>query len=94
MTQRKYYFYYLDEPVLDFFNLNDETAFKSLHEKLKLKYEEGKGEAAFYAVKVDIQFKAVTGREETMSTIQLDFAAKKKFDLKFGFEQTGPCLLS
>ncbi|MEK6892401.1 MAG: threonine--tRNA ligase, partial [Nanoarchaeota archaeon] len=48
-----------------------------------VKFVEAKGEAAFYAVKVDIQFKAVTGREETMSTIQLDFAAKKKFGLKY-----------
>ena len=48
-----------------------------------VKFTEAKGEAAFYAVKVDIQFKAVTGREETMSTIQLDFAAKTKFDLKY-----------
>ena len=48
-----------------------------------VKFIEAKGDAAFYAVKVDIQFKAVTGREETMSTIQLDFAAKKKFDLKY-----------
>ncbi len=49
----------------------------------KVKFVEAKGEAAFYGPKVDIQYRAVAGREETMSTIQLDFAAKKKFDLKY-----------
>lgn len=37
---RKYYFHYLDEPVLKFFNLAEETAFKAFHAKLKAKYEE------------------------------------------------------
>lgn len=50
---------------------------------LKVKFVEAVGEAAFYGPKVDIQYKAVTGREESMSTIQLDFAAKKRFGLKY-----------
>ncbi len=49
--------------------------------KLKVKFIEAENEAAFYGPKVDIQFKAITGREETMSTIQLDFAAKGRFEL-------------
>lgn len=40
-------------------------------------------EAAFYGPKVDIQFKSVIGREETMSTIQLDFVAKERFGLSY-----------
>jgi len=32
---------------------------------------------------VDAQFKSVIGREETMSTIQLDFTAKKRFSLTY-----------
>ncbi|MAG91596.1 threonine--tRNA ligase [Candidatus Woesearchaeota archaeon] len=51
--------------------------------KNNVKFEEVMGEAAFYGPKVDIQFKTVTGREESMSTIQLDFIAKKKFGLKY-----------
>jgi len=51
--------------------------------KLKVKFVEADDEAAFYGPKVDIQFKAVTGREETMSTIQLDFAAKERFELSY-----------
>ncbi|MBW2734432.1 MAG: threonine--tRNA ligase [Deltaproteobacteria bacterium] len=39
-----------------------------------LPFVEVKGEAAFYGPKVDIQITTVTGREETFSTNQLDFA--------------------
>jgi len=60
-----------------------EDVVRKVLKRNNVKFIEAKGEAAFYAVKVDIQFRAVTGREETMSTIQLDFAAKKKFDLKY-----------
>jgi threonyl-tRNA synthetase len=42
-----------------------------------LRFEEAKGEAAFYGPKVDIQLKTVTGREETFSTNQLDFAVPR-----------------
>src|SRR3989344_1993375 len=60
-----------------------EDIVRKVLQRNNVKFVEAKGEAAFYAVKVDIQFKAVTGREETMSTIQLDFAAKKRFGLKY-----------
>lgn len=46
-------------------------------------FVEADDEAAFYGPKVDIQFKSVIGREETMSTIQLDFAAKERFGLSY-----------
>jgi threonyl-tRNA synthetase len=45
-------------------------------------------EAAFYGPKVDVQFKSVIGREETMSTIQLDFIAKTRFGLTY-VDETG-----
>ncbi|MBI2278975.1 MAG: threonine--tRNA ligase [Candidatus Brennerbacteria bacterium] len=48
-----------------------------------VKFAETRGEAAFYGPKVDVQFTSVIGREETMSTIQLDFAAKKRFNLAY-----------
>ena len=51
--------------------------------KLKVNFTEADDEAAFYGPKVDVQFKSVTGREESMSTIQLDFAAKERFDLTY-----------
>ena len=50
---------------------------------LGVPYEESIGEAAFYGPKVDIQFTTAIGREESMSTIQLDFAAKERFGLTY-----------
>ena len=60
-----------------------ENVLRDVLKKNNVKFVEAKGEAAFYGPKIDIQLKAVTGREETISTIQLDFAAKKKFGLKY-----------
>ena len=42
-----------------------------------LPFTEVIGEAAFYGPKIDIQLKTVTGREETFSTNQLDFAVPR-----------------
>lgn len=50
---------------------------------LNVKFVEAIGEAAFYGPKIDIQFRNVWGREETLSTIQLDFAAKGRFSLNY-----------
>jgi threonyl-tRNA synthetase len=46
-------------------------------------YVDGPGEAAFYGPKIDIQFRTVTGREETVSTVQLDFAQPKRLGLEY-----------
>jgi threonyl-tRNA synthetase len=48
-----------------------------------LPFVEGKGEAAFYGPKIDVQFRTVTGREETGSTNQLDFAIPERMDLSY-----------
>ncbi|HEY8432122.1 MAG TPA: threonine--tRNA ligase, partial [Sandaracinaceae bacterium] len=48
-----------------------------------LPFEEGKGEAAFYGPKIDVQFRTVTGREETASTNQLDFGVPKRLGLVY-----------
>lgn len=71
---------YIDEP--ESWNYTEEVLRNVLTE-LKVNYVEVEDEAAFYGPKVDIQYKAVTGREETMSTVQLDFAAKKRFELSY-----------
>ena len=54
-------------------------------DEMGLNYFIGKGEAAFYGPKIDIQFKNLMGREETVSTIQVDFqsACKEKFALRY-----------
>ena len=71
---------YIDEPENWKFS---ENALRDVLKKMNVKFVEAKDEAAFYGPKVDIQYRAVTGREESMSTIQLDFAAKKRFGLKY-----------
>jgi threonyl-tRNA synthetase len=48
-----------------------------------MKYFEGPGEAAFYGPKIDFQFRMVTGREETASTLQLDFAVAARLELSY-----------
>ena len=60
-----------------------EGEIRSVLEEMKVKFIEADDEAAFYGPKVDVMFKSVLGREEAMSTIQLDFIAKEKFDLTF-----------
>ncbi len=65
-------------------------------EKSGLPFVLGKGEAAFYGPKIDMQFRTVTGREETASTNQLDFAVPARLDLKYvgadGREHTPYCI--
>lgn len=51
--------------------------------EMHLPFKEVADEAAFYGPKVDVQFKSAIGREESMSTIQLDFAAKERFGLSY-----------
>ena len=52
-------------------------------DEIGLPYEVGIGEAAFYGPKVDIQFVTVTGREESVSTVQLDFAMPGRMGLSY-----------
>jgi threonyl-tRNA synthetase len=56
---------------------------RKILDDLAVDYVEAVGEAAFYGPKIDIQFTTALGREESMSTIQLDFAAKDRFELSF-----------
>ena len=73
-----------------------EAILREVLEELQITYVDGPGEAAFYGPKIDIQFVTVTGREETVSTIQLDFAVPERFNLKYvgpdGAEHTPFCI--
>ena len=51
--------------------------------ELGIDFRTGIGEAAFYGPKIDIQFVTVTGREESVSTVQLDFAVPDRMGLKY-----------
>ena len=50
---------------------------------LVLDYFEAEGEAAFYGPKLDVQVKTAIGKEETLSTVQLDFLLPERFDLTY-----------
>ncbi|MFP6597320.1 MAG: threonine--tRNA ligase [Candidatus Hydrogenedentota bacterium] len=50
---------------------------------LEVDFEEEHGEAAFYGPKLDIQLKNLLGREETISTCQLDFVVADRFGLEY-----------
>jgi threonyl-tRNA synthetase len=65
-----------------------EGVIREVLQEMKVPFVEVPDEAAFYGPKVDIQFKSVIGREETMSTIQLDFAARERFGLNY-VDETG-----
>ncbi len=65
-------------------------------QELGVNYKEGVGEAAFYGPKLDFQFVTVTGREESVSTVQLDFAVPERMGLTYvgpdGEEHTPYCI--
>jgi threonyl-tRNA synthetase len=46
-------------------------------------YDEASDEAAFYGPKIDLQVTDPQGREETLSTVQVDFYLPGRFDLSF-----------
>ncbi|MGO3049253.1 threonine--tRNA ligase [Staphylococcus casei] len=60
-----------------------ESMLKEASDELGLDYEEAVGEAAFYGPKLDVQVQTAMGKEETLSTAQLDFLLPKKFDLTY-----------
>lgn len=62
---------------------NTEKIMKKILDKLKIDYVEKEGEAAFYGPKLDLQYKDVYGKEDTLITVQIDFAATKNFNLTY-----------
>jgi len=62
---------------------DSQKAMKKILGKLKLKYVEAKDEAAFYGPKLDVQYKNVFGKEDTLITIQIDFALPERFKLEY-----------
>ena len=60
-----------------------ERVLREALDALGLPYKEGRGEAAFYGPKLDIQLADVMGHEETYSTIQVDFHLPNQFDLHY-----------
>ena len=58
-------------------------AMKRILDDLKVPYVIGKGEAAFYGPKLDIQIKNVFGKEDTLITIQIDQMLAEKFGMVY-----------
>jgi threonyl-tRNA synthetase len=75
---------YVGDPVMwD----QSEAMLRTALDNLGLDYEEGEGQAAFYGPKIDLQVQDPQGREETLSTVQVDFHLPARFGLEF---QRGP----
>ncbi len=60
-----------------------EARMKTILDDLGLDYVEADGEAAFYGPKLDVQIKNVYGKEDTLITLQLDFAAGHSFGMTY-----------
>jgi threonyl-tRNA synthetase len=60
-----------------------EAALRQALDELGLDYYEGIGEAAFYGPKLDVQVANVLGKEESISTVQIDFAQPENFQLEY-----------
>jgi len=62
---------------------NSQDLMKKIIDDLGIKYTEADGEAAFYGPKLDIQIRNVHGKEDTIITVQLDFALADRFDMSY-----------
>jgi threonyl-tRNA synthetase len=71
--------YYPDDAMWE----NSQRMLKEVVEELGLPYFEAEGEAAFYGPKLDVQIKTALGKEETLSTAQLDFLLPERFQLEY-----------
>ena len=60
-----------------------EAVLEEVLKEMGVNYVDGVGEAAFYGPKIDVQFLTVTGREESLSTVQLDFSQPELLGLRY-----------
>ncbi|QED48884.1 threonine--tRNA ligase [Cytobacillus dafuensis] len=67
-----------------------QSMLKEAMDEIGLDYFEAEGEAAFYGPKLDVQVKTALGKEETLSTVQLDFLLPERFDLSYVGEDGKP----
>ncbi len=65
-----------------------EETMRAVLKESKVDFYEEKDEAAFYGPKLDVQAINVFGKEDSISTIQVDFNLPERFDLNF-INQTG-----
>ncbi|MBQ8826743.1 MAG: threonine--tRNA ligase, partial [Oscillospiraceae bacterium] len=60
-----------------------QAVMKKILDNLGVEYEIGIDEAAFYGPKLDIQYKNVFGKEDTIVTIQIDMLLAAKFGMEY-----------
>jgi threonyl-tRNA synthetase len=60
-----------------------EALLRGVLEKRGVTFDDGVGHAAFYGPKIDIQVRTLGGTEETLSTVQLDFAQPARLGLAY-----------
>lgn len=67
-----------------------QSMLKEAMDDMGLAYYEAEGEAAFYGPKLDVQVRTALGKDETLSTVQLDFLLPERFDLTYVGEDGKP----
>jgi threonyl-tRNA synthetase len=60
-----------------------QSILKETMEEMELDYVEAEGEAAFYGPKLDVQVKTALGKDETLSTVQIDVLLPERFELSY-----------
>ena len=60
-----------------------EALMKKILDSIGIEYVEADDEAAFYGPKLDVQARNVYGKEDTIITLQLDFAAAHSFEMTY-----------
>ncbi len=78
--------YYNDDAMWE----KAQSMLKEAMDDLGHDYFEAEGEAAFYGPKLDVQVKTALGKDETLSTVQLDFLLPERFDLSYVGEDGKP----
>ncbi len=71
---------YINDP--EAWNKTQDTM-RTILDHLKINYVEADDEAAFYGPKLDLQCRNVHGKEDTLFTVQIDFALAERFDMSY-----------
>jgi threonyl-tRNA synthetase len=72
-------YYHHDEELW----MTAEGLLKEVLQELDLPHKVVLGGANFYGPKLDVQVRTATGKEETLSTVQLDFLLPRRFELEY-----------
>ena len=67
-----------------------EDQLRQAMQQLAVPYQEAPGEASFYGPKLDVQVPNVLGKDETISTVQIDFYLPERFGLEYIGEDSQP----